>query len=39
MEEFLPYLKSQGWQCVTVSEMFAAQGKTMQAGVVYDYVK
>ncbi|WP_197021809.1 glycoside hydrolase family 11 protein [Ruminococcus sp. HUN007] len=39
MEEFLPYLKSQGWQCVTVSEMFKAQGKTMQAGQLYNECK
>ncbi|MCQ2409915.1 MAG: polysaccharide deacetylase family protein, partial [Clostridia bacterium] len=39
MEEFLPYLKSQGWQCVTVSEMFAAQNKQMKAGTVYNQVQ
>ncbi len=39
MEQFLPTLKANGWQCVTVSEMFAANGKTMYKGQVYDYVR
>ena len=35
MEELCPYLKSQGWQIVTISEMFAVKGKTLQGGQVY----
>ena len=35
MEYLAPYLKSQGWQIVTVSEMFAVNGKTLDGGKVY----
>ena len=35
MEYLVPWLKSQGWQVVTVSEMFAANGKTLNGGQVY----
>lgn len=35
MEELCPYLKSQGWQVVSISEMFAVKGKTLQGGQVY----
>lgn len=38
MEYLAPYMKEQGWQIVTVSEMFKANGKEMQNGVVYNYV-
>lgn len=38
MEEVIPWLKSEGWQVVTVSELFAANGKTMQGGTVYSRV-
>ena len=36
MEYLAPYMKAQGWQIVTVSEMFKANGKTMYNGVVYN---
>lgn len=35
MEILCPYLKSQGWQIVTISEMFAVKGKTLNGGQVY----
>ena len=35
MEEVLPYLKAQGWQVVTISEMFAVNGKSLNGGQVY----
>lgn len=35
MEEVLPYLKAQGWQVVTISEMFAVKGQELQGGTVY----
>lgn len=35
MEELCPYLKSQGWQIVTVSEMFAVNGQQMNGGQIY----
>ena len=35
MEYLAPYLKSQGWQIVTISEMFAVNGKQLQGGNVY----
>jgi hypothetical protein len=38
MEEIIPWLKDEGWQVVSVSEMFAANGKTMQGGTVYSKV-
>lgn len=36
MEYLCPYMKQQGWQIVTVSEMFKANGKDMWAGKVYN---
>jgi len=38
VEYLLPYLKQQGWQVVTVSEMFAANGQQMKDGQVYTKV-
>ncbi len=35
MEYLAPYLKEQGWQIVTVSELFEANGKTLNGGTVY----
>lgn len=35
IEYLVPYLKQNGWQVVTVSEMFAANNKTMTDGTVY----
>ena len=35
MEELAPYLKEQGWQIVTISEMFAVNGKELKGGTVY----
>ncbi|MBR1862569.1 MAG: glycoside hydrolase family 11 protein [Ruminococcus sp.] len=35
MEILMPYLKEEGWQVVTVSEMFAVQGKELMGGKVY----
>ena len=35
MEEIFPYLKANGWQVVTISEMFAINGKKLQGGQVY----
>lgn len=35
MEEIVPWLKSEGWQVVTVSELFAANGKELMGGKVY----
>ena len=35
MEYLAPYLKSQGWQIVTISEMFAVNGKELKGGTVY----
>ncbi len=35
IEELAPYLKNQGWQIVTVSEMFEAKGKQMSGGQIY----
>lgn len=39
MEYLAPYLKQQGWQIVTVSEMFKANGKEMMDGQVYSRVQ
>lgn len=36
MEYLAPYLKSQGWQIVTVSELFAANGKELKGGTLYN---
>ncbi len=38
IEELAPYCKSQGWQIVTISEMFAAKGKKINGGQVYTKV-
>ncbi|MCR5542072.1 MAG: glycoside hydrolase family 11 protein [Ruminococcus sp.] len=38
MENVLPWLKSQGYQVVTISEMFAAKGKTLNGGQIYQKV-
>lgn len=35
MEELAPWIKAQGWQVVSISEMFAAKGKTLNGGQVY----
>lgn len=35
MEYLCPYLKSQGWQIVTISELFAVNGKEMNGGQLY----
>ena len=35
VEYLAPYLKEQGYQIVTVSEMFKARGAQLEAGVVY----
>ncbi|HCR73908.1 MAG TPA: glycoside hydrolase, partial [Ruminococcus sp.] len=39
MEYLAPYLKENGWQIVTVSEMFKANGKDMYSGSVYSAVQ
>ena len=36
MEELLPYMKSQGWQVVSVSELFKANNKQLNAGGTYN---
>ncbi len=38
MEELCPYLKAQGWQIVTVSEMFAVKNQQLNGGQVYTKV-
>ena len=35
MEYLAPYLKSKGWQIVSISEMFAVNGKELEGGTVY----
>ncbi|MCR4890039.1 MAG: endo-1,4-beta-xylanase, partial [Ruminococcus sp.] len=35
MEEVLPYLKAQGWQVVTISEMYAVNNKQLKGGQVH----
>ena len=35
MERVLPWLKAQGYQVVTISDMFAAKGKTLNGGQIY----
>ncbi|MBR3900815.1 MAG: endo-1,4-beta-xylanase [Ruminococcus sp.] len=35
IEEIAPYAKAQGWQIVSISEMFAAKGKTLNGGQIY----
>lgn len=37
MEYLVPYLKEKGYQVVTISEMFKARGKEMEAGKVYTF--
>lgn len=39
MEYLAPYLKQQGWQIVTVSEMFKVNGREMYDGQVYARVQ
>jgi hypothetical protein len=38
MEEVLPWLAQNGYQNVTISDMAAAKGKTLQGGVIYKRV-
>lgn len=38
MEELCPYLKAQGWQVVTISEMFAVKNQQLNGGQVYTKV-
>ena len=35
IEEIAPYAKAQGWQIVSISEMFAAKGKSLNGGQIY----
>ncbi len=35
MEEIVPWLKAEGWQVVTISELFTVKNKTMMGGTVY----
>ena len=35
MEELMPWLKEEGWQVVTVSELFAVKEKALMGGTVY----
>ncbi len=35
IEELAPYIKAQGWQIVTISEMFEAKGKQLKGGQIY----
>ena len=35
IEELAPYCKAQGWQIVSISEMFAAKGKSLNGGQIY----
>ncbi len=35
IEEIAPYAKAQGWQIVSISEMFAAKGQSLQGGRIY----
>ena len=35
MEEFLPVLKANGWQVVTISEMYAVNGKQLTGGQIH----
>ena len=37
VEQLCPYLKANGWQVVTVSELFKAKEKEMYAGNVYNH--
>ena len=38
METVLPWLKANGYEVVTISDMFAAKGQTLQGGQVYTRV-
>ena len=38
MERVLPWLKANGYQVVTISDMFAAKGKTLNGGQIYTKV-
>lgn len=38
MEYLAPYLKSEGWQIVTISEMFAVKNQSLNGGQVYTKV-
>ena len=35
MEEIAPYAKAQGWQIVSISEMFEARGQQLNGGQIY----
>ncbi|MDE6784310.1 MAG: hypothetical protein K2J26_02890 [Ruminococcus sp.] len=35
VEELAPYIKEQGWQIVTVSEMFAVKNQELNGGQIY----
>ena len=35
IEELAPYIKAQGWQIVSISEMFEAKGKQLKGGQIY----
>lgn len=39
IEYLAPYMKQQGWQIVSVSELFKANGKDMWAGQVYNQLQ
>lgn len=39
MEYLVPYLKEQGWQIVTISELYKVRGQEMKAGRVYTTCK
>ena len=34
IEELAPYIKAKGWQIATISEMYAAKGKSIPTGQV-----
>lgn len=38
IEELAPYMKSQGWQIVTISEMFAVKNQHLEGGKIYTKV-
>lgn len=38
IEELAPYMKSQGWQIVTISEMFAVKNQQLEGGKIYTKV-
>lgn len=39
MEEIAPYAKAQGWQIVSISEMFEARGQQLNGGQIYQKCK